>query len=72
MKTKNRPARAAVSEPKANPIISERRIYASALAALQAEAVENGSARLTVFYTDGRATGYTTGHSRRRRAKHDK
>jgi hypothetical protein len=44
------------------------RIFASAISALKDEAVKNGSARLSIFYTDGKAVGYTTGHSNRRRA----
>jgi hypothetical protein len=71
MKTqKNRPAGAAAikAEKKAKTIVPEITVYASAVAALKAEAVRNGSARLTVFYTDGKATGYTTGHSNSRRA----
>ena len=54
---------------KVKSIISKNDFYASALSALKAEAVENGSSRLTVFHTDGRLTGYTTGHCRSRRAK---
>jgi hypothetical protein len=50
------------------PIIPECEVYTSALSALKAEAVRCGSARLTVFYTDGKATGFTTGHSNSRRA----
>jgi hypothetical protein len=42
-------------------------VLSAGFAALKAEAVENGSARLTVFYTDGRPTGFTTGHSRGRK-----
>jgi hypothetical protein len=67
---KNRP-RGAASKPtktKIKTIISEKAFYASAFAALKAEAVENGSTRLSIFYTDGKATGYTTGRSNRRRA----
>jgi hypothetical protein len=71
-KQKNRPAGAAVKTAKkaatAKSSIPECAVYASALSALKTEAVRNGSARLTVFYTDGKATGYTTGHSNSRRA----
>jgi hypothetical protein len=63
---KNRHRGAASTKPKSS--ISDKRIFASAISALKAEAVKNGSARLTVFYTDGKATGYTTGHSNSRRA----
>ena len=69
---KNRPAGAVVKAAKkaarTKPIIPENAVYASAVSALKAEAVQNGSARLTVFYTDGRAVGYTTGHSNTRGA----
>lgn len=72
---KNRPAGAvnetAAKAAKAKPIIPENAVYASAVSALKSEAVRNGSARLTVFYTDGRAVGYTTGHSNSRRAAED-
>jgi hypothetical protein len=64
-KPKNRPAGAAAIVKSSIP---ECAVYASALSALKAEAVRNGSARLTVFYTDGKAIGYTTGHSNSRRA----
>jgi hypothetical protein len=68
-KRKSRPAGAAATKAaKTKAIIPEGAFYASAVSALKAEAVQNGSARLTVFYTDGRATGYTTGHSNSRRA----
>jgi hypothetical protein len=71
-KQKSRPAGAAAKAAKkaaaTKPSIPESAVYASAVSALKAEAVRNGSARLTVFYTDGKATGYTTGHSNSRRA----
>ena len=74
---KNRPCEAAdivkksklKAPTKVKSIISKNDFYASALEALRAEEVENGSSRLTVFFTDSRLTGYTTGHSRSRRAR---
>jgi hypothetical protein len=64
---KTAPARAANrNKTSTNPIVPENAFYASAIAAIKAEAVENGSARLSVFYTDGRPTAFTTGHSRSR------
>jgi hypothetical protein len=67
-KQKSRPAGAAATKAtKTKAIIPESAFYASAVSALKAEAVQNGSSRLTVFYTDGKATGYTTGHSNSRR-----
>jgi hypothetical protein len=66
---KSRPAGAAAAKAaRRKTIIPESAVYANAVTALKAEAVWNGSARLTVFYTDGKATGYTTGHSNSRRA----
>ncbi|MDR2742617.1 MAG: hypothetical protein LBB98_10765 [Treponema sp.] len=74
-KQKNRPAGAAIKTAKkavtVKSSIPESAVYTSAVSALKAEAVLNGSARLTVFYTDGKATGYTTGHSNSRRAAGD-
>ena len=67
---KSRPAAAVATKAANKPmsIIPESAFYASAVSALKAEAVRNGSARLTVFYTDGNPTGFTTGHNRSRRA----
>jgi hypothetical protein len=61
-------AKAANNKTGIKPIVSENDFYASALSAIKAEAVENGSARLSVFYTDGKPTAFTTGHSKSRRA----
>jgi hypothetical protein len=53
---------------KSNVFLPEKKLLSMAFSALKAEAVENGSARLTIFYMDGKPTGFTTGHSRNRMA----
>jgi hypothetical protein len=53
---------------KSKALLSDKGFLSMAFSALKAEAVENGSTRLTIFYMDGKPTGFTTGHSRSRKA----
>lgn len=65
---KKSPGRGGGKTNKPLPSIPKQDVMSSAILALKAEAAENRSTCLTVFYTDGKPSGYTTGHSRSRRS----